>query len=96
MPLSVIGPALLFETDMFCAGLKVPTPTLPKFRLDGETLKLSVAEEGTPVPVKVTTEGEFPAVLAIARVPVDAPSAVGANLTLSVILCPTFNVTGNE
>lgn len=59
-------------------------------------LKLGVPELDTPVPVRLTVEGEFPAVLVIDSIPVDAPTAVGANLTLSVILCPVVNVIGRE
>ena len=41
-----------------------------------------------------TTQGEFPAVLVIVRLPLAAPDAVGVKVTSSVILWPVFNVFG--
>jgi hypothetical protein len=62
--------------------------------LEGRIIKLGVPKFDTPVPVRVTIEGEFPALLVIVRLPVVDPGAVGAKLTLRVMLSPTFNVFG--
>jgi len=52
-----------------------PTITLPKLTDAGE-----IARPGCiPVPLKVTTRGEFVASLATVRLPVAAPAAAGAN-----------------
>jgi len=44
MLLIVTVPALLFETNMDCAGLEWPTITLPRFRAVGATSRFRVVE----------------------------------------------------
>lgn len=58
-------------------------------------LQLNALSTGTPVPLKLT-EVEVPEVelLVSSSAPVAAPAAVGSNCTLSVAVCPGFNVSG--
>lgn len=68
--------------------------TDPKLKLPGTTVKSNGLEDATPVPVRVTPEGELAAVLVIVKFPLAAPDAVGINVTLTVMVWPTFNVIG--
>lgn len=70
-----------------------PTVTSPKLRLVGLTVSVDVP---VPVPLRLTgTVGLVDALLLTVSVPVAAPTAVGANFTLSVTVCFGFNVIGN-
>jgi hypothetical protein len=68
-----------------------PVVTLPKLTLDGDALIPACV----PVPVRFSTVGDPPALLAIETLPVTAPAAVGVYFTLNVAVCPTFNVDGD-
>jgi hypothetical protein len=93
--LTAIAADPLFEMRMFCPGLALLTGSVPKVKLAGEIVKLAGAAEATPVPVRVTAEGEFPAVLLTVRFPLAAPDALGLKITLNVTLSPGLNVVGN-
>jgi hypothetical protein len=47
------------------------------------------------VPVKVSTAGEFPALLAKETFPDEVPAACGVNVTVNDTLFPAATVTGN-
>ena len=94
--LTVTDPALLFETNMVCAGLGLLAAAIPKFKLAGATVKASGPEVEVPVPFRFTTEGEFAAVLVIVKLPLAVPEALGLNVTLSGVLWPALNVVGRE
>jgi hypothetical protein len=96
MLLTVIDPELLFETKMVCAGLRWLTATVPKFKLLGAKVKSSAPEVEVPVPLRLTTEGEFAAVLVIVRLPRAVPAPLGVNVILSGMFWPVFNVIGRE
>ncbi len=96
MLLTVTDPALVFETNMVCTGLGWLTATLPKFKLVGAKVKSSGPEVDMPVPLRLTTEGEFAAVLVIVKLPLAVPGLLGVNVTLSGMLWPAFNAIGNE
>jgi hypothetical protein len=70
------------------------TVTDAKFKLPGTTVKSSGLEDATPVPFRVTTEGELAAVLVIVKLPLAAPDAVGAKVTFTVMLLPAVSVIG--
>ena len=65
--------------------LVCPTTTLLKFNEEGEIVRVGCI----PVPVSVIARGEFEASLMTVRLPVTAPSEVGANWTCKVALWPT-------
>jgi hypothetical protein len=69
----------------------LPTVTLPKLRLVGFALR---APGATPVPETGMVSVGFVAVEVTVRLPLTAPAAAGANLTVKVALCPPLNVTG--
>jgi len=92
--LIVIAPAPLFETVMDCAGLELLTGSVPKLRLLGEIVRFPGTGVETPVPARLTVEGEFSAVLLIVKLPLAAPDALGLNITLNVTLSPGLNVVG--
>jgi hypothetical protein len=96
MLLTVTDPAPLFETNTVCAGLGLLTARLPKFKLAGATVKSTGAEVETPVPFRLTTDGEFEAVLVTVKLPLAVPEPLGVNVTLSGMLWPAFNVIGRE
>jgi hypothetical protein len=96
MLLTVIDPELLFETKMVCAGLGWLTATVPKFKLVGARVKSSAPEVEVPVPLRLTTEGEFAAVLVIVRLPLAVPEPLGVNVIMSGMFWPAFNVIGKE
>jgi hypothetical protein len=69
--------------------------TLPKLKLAGETFRSSgLEEEETPLPLRVTVDGGFFAVLIMFKFPLTVPEALGVKLTLTVMLSPVFNVFG--
>ena len=74
---------------MVCEEL-LPTFTFPK--ATGEGLIDNCACVEVPDPVKLITSGEPGALLATDTVPVAAPATVGANVTVSVAVCPGVRV----
>jgi len=70
------------------------TVTDPKLKLPGATVKSDGLEDATPVPFRVTPEGELAAVLVIVKLPLAAPDAVGAKVTFTVMLWPAVSVIG--
>ena len=77
----------MFCTVTVCAALVEPTFVLPNVRLDG--FVDSVADEAlAPVPVRLTVDGLFVALLVIVSEPVRVPVVVGWNVTLTVQLAP--------
>jgi hypothetical protein len=69
----------------------LPTFTLPKLRLVGFALK---APGATPVPDSGMVSVGLVAVEVTVRLPLIAPPAVGAKLTVKVALCPPLSVNG--
>jgi len=69
----------------------LPTVTLPKPRLDGLSPK---APGETPVPVNGKVSVAFDAFELIVTFPLTLPAAWGANVTVKVVLCEAFNVSG--
>jgi hypothetical protein len=69
-----------------------PTVTLPKARVPGDTVSCPTVL--APVPESGMVRVGFVAVDVMVRFPLAAPTAVGANLTEKVALCPPFSVTG--
>ena len=69
----------------------VPTCTLLKFTLVGLT---DNAAGVAPEPVRPTLRLGLDALLLIVRLPVEAPAAVGLNVTLSDADCPAASVNG--
>ena len=69
----------VFVMVTFSEAEVVPVVTLPKLKLVGLTLKVSVA--AIPVPVRLTEVGEVGALLAIDRLPEVAPTELGTNVT---------------
>ena len=94
--LTVTAPELLFETKMVCVGLGWVTATVPKFKLLGAMVKSIGPEVDVPVPLRLTTEGEFAAVLVIVRFPLAVPEPLGVNVILRGKLWPAFNIIGKE
>lgn len=84
-------------TIVYCPPAAVERYTLyPATSLDVLADQLSFtgdATADTPVPDKLT-DGEDVALLAIETFPVALPAVVGANVTVSVALCPADNVAG--
>ena len=72
--------------------LLLPAVTFVKDTLVG--LAESTTEAATPVPVRVTTFGEFGALLEMLMLPLKVPAVVGANNTLNVALAPAAIVAG--
>lgn len=91
---TLIVPVLLFETEIDSAGLELLTSSVPKVRLLGDIVRFPATEVETPVPARLTTEGEFLALLLIVKLPLAAPDALGLKITLNVTLSPGFNVVG--
>ena len=69
----------------------LPTVTLPKLRLAGLADKLPAA---TAVPESEIVSGEFEAFDVIVRLPLELPAAVGAKVTVAVVLWDAFSVIG--
>jgi len=72
----------------------VPVVMLPKLRLVGFMLRVSVA--AIPVPLRPTEVGEVGALLTIEMLPDAAPTEVGRKATVIVICCPAFTFKGTE
>src|SRR5437763_8125081 len=72
--------------------LKLPTVTLPKPNEVGFAANVPGA---TPVPLSAIFNGEFDASEMMARVPLTAPAAVGANFAENVTVCNGVKVTGS-
>jgi len=70
----------------------VPTTTLPRGSVVGETLSCPVA--AAPVPVRGMVRVGLEALEVTVTVPVALPVAVGVNVTLKVALWPEVSVTG--
>src|SRR5579863_5872310 len=69
----------------------LPTVTLPKPRLDW----LSPSAPGdTPVPVSGKVSAGSDACEVMVTVPLALPAAWGANVTVKVVLCDAFSVSG--
>lgn len=84
-----LDPPLLVRVTV-CDCL-APMVTLPKSSLAG--LSMSCPED-VPVPVSVRFVAGFEASLVMARVALKAPATLGANLMLTVVLCPAATVIG--
>jgi hypothetical protein len=69
----------------------VPTTTLPKLTLDGDT---PICPGTAPVPVSATDRVELDAFELIVSFPVTDPLVCGLKLTLNVALWLGLNVTG--
>lgn len=69
----------------------LPTVTVPKLRLAGLAPKVPAV---VPVPVNGIVRVGLGAFEVSVRLPLAAPLAVGANVTLKLVLCPAFRVTG--
>ena len=69
-----------------------PTVTLPRFSVEGEMLSVPTAD--VPVPERETVRVGFEALDEIVTLPFAIPVVAGANLTVNVVLCPAFNVSG--
>jgi hypothetical protein len=76
------------------AVLLDPTTTLPSGRVLGDTLSCPTVL-ATPVPDTGMVSVGLVAVEVTLRLPLIAPAAVGANLTVSVALCPPLSVKGD-
>ena len=72
----------------------LPTVTLPTFRVAGLTESCPGWAAATPAPVSDSAEVAFDALLAIEAVALAVPTAVGENVTVTVVLCPAATVTG--
>jgi hypothetical protein len=82
-----LDPALMSNTE---SVVLPPTATWPNERLEGEATSPSLA---TPEPVTCNWRFGFPVLLKV-TVPAVLPSAVGANVTLRLILPPAARSTG--
>ena len=82
---TVALPALLTVTVTGKVAL-LPTPTLPKSRLDGDTATDALVEELTPEPLRETVCGLSAALSVMVTVPVRVPVVEGVKLTLIVQL----------
>lgn len=86
--MSELPPELLNVTSN---DLLLEVWTDPKLRLDG----LAVSEPGaTPVPDKVQVIGWLDALEVTETDPDAFPADCGAKVTLKLVLCPAFTVTG--
>jgi len=70
----------------------VPTVTLPKVTEDGVTVRSEDFE--TPMALKLTTTGEFGALLLIITFPEAAPLAAAVNVVETLALCPAAKAMG--
>ena len=68
-----------------------PTWTLPKLSVQGDTLKCPFVFVVVPVPLSGMFKPSFETKMSPVLIPVDE----GANLALTVTLCPEFNVNGS-
>lgn len=69
----------------------LPTVTLPKPRLAGLAARSPAA---TAVPESGMVSGEFEASDVTVRLPLALPAALGAKVTVAVVLCDAFRVIG--
>ena len=74
--------------------LSFPTTTFPKSKL--VELKLRVGVEATPVPLTVTTAGDFEALFIRESLPEAPPTFFGENTTFIVDCWPALIVIGND
>lgn len=74
-------------------GSLLPTCTVPKLKLAGFALN---APTDAPTPASVMVKVGFGASEVIVTLPLAAPVVCGANVTVNVALCETFNATGVE
>jgi len=77
----------------------LPTVTVPKLRLEGDTPSCAGPgpapdPELDPVPVSAILVGDSGALLLTEILPVEAPAACGAKVTVKETLCPAETVTG--
>ncbi len=72
------------------AELLLPTVTLPRLRVAGETLRVPTAV--VPVPESGMVNVGFEAFEVTVTFPLADPALVGANLTVKVVLCPAPRV----
>jgi len=77
-----------------CGAEDVPTAMLPKLKLIGLMLRVSVA--AIPVPLSPTEVGEVGALLMIKMLPDTVPTEVGRKATVIVVCCPAFTFKGTE
>src|SRR5208337_3168460 len=82
-------PTLVSVSDKFTLLL---TCTLPNARLVGFAVSVPCV---TPVPDSAMLKLESDPLEVIVTLPLAAPLAVGANITLNVVLCPAVSVTGS-
>lgn len=85
---TLVVPVFVMVSDSLAV---LPVFTLPKLRLVGFALS---APGVAPVPESDTVNVGFVAVESIVRVPLAPPFAVGVKVTLKVVLCPPFRVSG--
>jgi hypothetical protein len=71
---------------------ELPVFTFPKVTSD--VLNESANVAATPVPLRLTTAGEFGALLATVRLPFTAPADCGANSTLKLLVWPAAKEIG--
>jgi hypothetical protein len=57
--------------------------------------KFTLCDGWVPVPLRLTSAGEFVASLTNETCPVELPAACGAKVTVNGTLCPADTVTGN-
>jgi hypothetical protein len=72
----------------------LPTDTPPTSRVAGVTESCPGWASVTPAPVSDSVEVVFDASLEIVAVALKVPTAVGENVTVTVVLCPAATVTG--
>jgi hypothetical protein len=77
-----------------CGAEDVPVVMLPKLRLVGLMLRVSVA--AIPVPLRPTEVGEVGALLTIEMLPEAVPTEVGRKATVIVVCFPAFTLKGGE
>jgi hypothetical protein len=82
----------VFVSVIVCDCL-APAVTLPKSTLAGLGVSCPL-DVPAPIPNRVRFVTLFDASLVMASVPLNAPTALGANLMLIVVLCPAAIATG--
>ena len=70
----------------------VPTTTLPKLRLTGDTANVP---DAVPVPESAIVSGEFDAFDTTDKLPLAAPALAGVKVAVNVMLPPGVSVIGN-
>ena len=71
----------------------MPTTTLPKPMLVGDTVRSATAADVAVALRPMATEGSL-ALLVIETVPVSVPAATGLYVTVKLVACPAANVMG--